>query len=412
MDTRLTLSSESPRVLIIDDDPDIVRAAQLLLGRAGMTVAGAGSPDAAWVALAEAAVDVVLLDLNFSRGRTTGDEGFAMLERLLAGDRDAAIVVVTGHSGITIAVRAMKAGATDFVVKPWSNERLLATVERAITLRRARRELAAASAVTEDQLLGEAPAIVAVRQVIARVAPTTAAVLVRGPAGAGKTLVARLLHAGSSVGKPPAVIDGNDGFVDLPADAAALLIENVDALGRAEQRALLARLGTARVIATSRLCRAHVREALIDDLYHRLSTIEIDLPPLAVRVGDVARLARHFLDLFASRHGQVRRPLADEALRALDGDPWPDNVRSLRQACERAVLLGSGARHEVGDFGIAVEPEAPVPRAAAADLNLERGEKTLVAAALQRHAFNVSRAAAELGLTRAALYRRMEKHGL
>lgn len=406
------MSTESPRVLIVDDDPDIVRAAQLLFGRAGMAALGAETPDAAWVVLAQAPVDVVLLDLNFVRGRTTGDEGFAMLDRLLAADADAVVIVVTGHSGISTAVRAMRAGAADFVVKPWSNERLLATVERAVALRRARRALAGAAPVANgDQLLGESVAIAAVRDVIARVAPTGAAVLVRGPAGSGKSLVARLLHAGSGSAGAPFIVDGGSRF-ERPGGATGVVIEEVDAVPRGEQRALAAGLDGLRVVATSRLPRVALRDVLAPDLLDRIATIEIDLPSLAARSDDVARLARHFLDLFAARHRRAAKPLTDEAARALAADRWPDNVRGLRQACERAVLLGLGPRHGVADFGIAPELEAPVPRAAAVDLNLARGEKALVAAALQRHAFNVSRAAAELGLTRAALYRRMEKHGL
>ena len=407
------MSTESPRILVIDDDADIVRAATLLLARHGMSITGAANPDEAWVALAQAPADVILLDLNFARGRTTGDEGFAMLDRLLAADRDAVVVVVTGHSGIAVAVRAMKAGAADFVIKPWSNERLLATVERAVALRRARRETAPApAAAAEDQLLGESATIARIRDLIARVAGTDAAVLIRGPAGSGKSLIARLIHAAS--GRPDVLlaVDGAAAATFDAPDDATLLIEDVETIPRADQRQVAQQFASNRIIATSRLARGALREALADDLLYRINTIEIDLPPLAERDGDAVRLARHFLDLFAARHARGARPLAEEATRALAVDRWPDNVRGLRQACERAVLLGDGERHEIADFALTVDADLPTPRAAAADLNLVRGEKALVAAALQRHAFNVSRAAAELGLTRAALYRRMEKHGL
>lgn len=407
------MSTESPHILIVDDDADIVRAARLLLGRAGMEVAGASSPDAAWVALSQSRPDVILLDLNFARGRTSGEEGFSMLTRLLAHDRDAVVVVVTGHSGVAVAVRAMKAGAADFVIKPWSNERLLATVERGVALRGAKRDVATAMpAAADDQLLGECAVIMRTRDIIARVAPSDAAVLVRGPAGSGKSLVGRLLHAQS--GRPGELIrlDGPRVAAEPFASLGAVLIEDVETVPRADQREVARRLEGVQVVTTSRLSRGALRDALVDDLLYRLNTIEIELPPLAERADDPLRLARHFLDLFAGRHRRAPRPLAEEAARALADDCWPDNVRGLRQACERAVLLGSGERHELADFALTVEPDAPAPRAGAADLNLARGEKALVVAALQRHAFNVSRAAAELGLTRAALYRRMEKHGL
>ncbi|WP_375395489.1 sigma-54-dependent transcriptional regulator [uncultured Sphingomonas sp.] len=407
------MSTDSPHILVIDDDPDIVRAAQMLLRRHGMAVTGAAHPDVAWTLMAQRPVDVVLLDLNFARGRVSGDEGFAMLDRLIAGDPDTVVIVVTGHSGIAVAVRAMKAGAADFVIKPWSNERLLATVERGIALRRARRDVATAPPIaTDDQLLGEAPAIIRTRALVARIAASDAGVLLRGAAGTGKSLVARLIHAGANRAGGLTIVEGTGAAIaDLGAHGT-LVLEDVDTVPRAAQRDVARRLEGLRIVATSRLPRAALRDVLSDDLLYGLNTIEIDLPPLADREGDTGRLARHFLALFAARHGQAPKPLAEEAARALAADAWPDNVRGLRQACERAVLLSAGERYEIADFALSIEPETAVPRAAAADLNLGRSERTLVAAALQRHAFNVSRAAAELGLTRAALYRRMEKYGL
>ncbi len=412
-DTKDRMSTESPHILVIDDDPDIVRAAQMLLQRHGMTVTGAPDPDAAWTLMAQRPIDIVLLDLNFARGRVSGDEGFAMLDRLIAADPDTVVIVVTGHSGIAVAVRAMKAGAADFVIKPWSNERLLSTVDRGVALRRARRDVATAPPIaTDDQLLGEAPSIVRTRALVARIAGSDAGVLLRGGAGTGKSLVARLIHAASNRAGGLAIVEGADAATADFGTSGTLFLEDVDTVPRAVQRDVVRRLEGLRVVATSRHPRAALREMLSDDLLYKLNTIEIDLPPLADRDGDTDRLARHFLDLFAARHRRPPKALAVEAARALAMDAWPDNVRGLRQACERAVLLGGTERYEIADFALAIEPDAAVPRAAAADLNLDRSERTLVAAALQRHAFNVSRAAAELGLTRAALYRRMDKHGL
>ena len=406
------MSTESASILIVDDDADIVKAATLLLTRHAMRVTGATNPDEAWIALAQASFDVILLDLNFARGKTSGEEGFAMLDRIIANDRDAMVVVVTGHSGIAVAVRAMKAGAADFVIKPWSNERLLATVERAVAVRRARRDIMAEPAPALAPMLGDCAAFERVRAVIGRVAATEASVLIRGPAGSGKTLLAGHVHALSGA---PAGLVAVDGASAADADCpvgATVMIEDVDRVAPSDQRSLAARIAGSRVIATSRLPRAALRAVLTDDLLYRINTIEIDLPPLHQRGDDVGRLARHFLTLFAVRHGATPRHLSEEAARAIAQDVWPDNIRGLRQACERAVLLGTGERHEIADFGLSIDAEEPVPRAIAADLNLSRGERAMVAAALQRHAFNVSRAAAELGLTRAALYRRMEKHGL
>lgn len=404
------MSTESPHVLVIDDDADIGRAARLLLERHGMTVATAADPAAAWVRLAERPADVILLDLNFARGRTSGEEGFAMLDRLLATDRDAIVVVVTGHSGIAVAVQAMRGGASDFVIKPWNNERLLATVERGVALRRAKSQFTAAPPVSDGLLLGESPAIVRARNVLARVAGTEAPLLIRGAAGTGKTLVARLAHGGSTRADRPLVTLDGDAIPDVRG--ATLLLDPVERVPRPLQAELARLPREIRVIATSRLDRRGLRDALGDDLLYRINTVELDLAPLHERVEDVLLLARHFLALFAAWHGKSVKPLTPEAERAIAADAWPDNVRGLRQAAERAVLLGSGETHGVADFALALPQDEIAPRALAADLTLARNEQALVAAALRRHAFNVSRAAAELGLTRAALYRRMARYGL
>ena len=415
------MSTESPTILVIDDDADIVKAAGLLLKRGGIRVIGAASPDEAWVRLAEQPVDAILLDLNFARGRTSGEEGFAMLDRLIAADRDAVIVVVTGHSGINIAVKAMREGASDFVIKPWNNERLVATVERALALRKARIGASAAPPLPDDRtLLGEHPAIARARTMIDRVAATDAAVLVRGPAGSGKSLVARSIHYGSDRADAPLVplacasLAEPDAML-APIEAArgaTLLLDEIGALPPALQPVLAEAVGDCRIIATSRQDRASLRGALDEDLLYRINTIEIDLPPLGERGQDIGRLARHFLDLFARRHGKPAKSLSAEAERSIAQDHWPDDVRGLRQAMERAVLLGTGEVHDIADFALEITPDAPTPRALAADLNLTRSEQMLIEAALKRHDYNVSRAARDLGLTRAALYRRMAKYEL
>jgi DNA-binding NtrC family response regulator len=409
------MSTESPRILVVDDDADIVRAARLLLERQSMTVATAADPAAAWVRLAEAPADVILLDLNFARGRTSGEEGFAMLDRLIAADRHAVVIVVTGHSGIAVAVQAMRQGATDFVIKPWANERLLATVERGVALRRARLDAAHAPGAVDGVLLGESAGITRVRERISRIAPSEAPVLVFGSPGTGKSLVAQLVHRGSAHADAPLVVldaeTVDDATIASQIGAVAggsLVIDHVDRLRRGLQGALAQRIDGVRVIATTRLDRAALRATVGEDLRDRIDTIEIDLQPLAERDGDALLLARHFLAVFAHRHGKPLLPLADAAMQAIARGSWPDNVRELRRAMERAVLLGTGETYDLGDsdaLSTTGNPKSP-------EWSLARNEEALVTAALQRHAFNVSRAAAELGLTRAALYRRMARYGL
>lgn len=409
------MSTESPCILVVDDDADIVKAARLLLERHAMTVTTAVDPADAWVRLAEAPADVILLDLNFARGRTSGEEGFAMLDRLIAADRHAVVIVVTGHSGIAVAVQAMRSGATDFVIKPWHNERLLATVERGVALRRAKLDMANAPPIVDGILLGESTGLARVRELIARVAPSEAPVLVAGPTGTGKSLVARLVHQGSAhAGGPLVTLDAEAADVATisariaAAAGGSMVIDHVDRLPRALQGELVQQIDDLRVIATTRLDRAGLRLAVGEDLLDRLNTIEIDLPPLAERDGDALLLARHFLAVFAHRHAQPIRSITDDASQVIARGSWPDNVRGLRLAMERVTLLGNGDMYDIGD--LALQPL--IDGARPAELSLARSEEALVTAALQRHAFNVSRAAAELGLTRAALYRRMARYGL
>jgi DNA-binding NtrC family response regulator len=413
------LSSETGAVLFVDDDPDVLTAARVLLKRNGFAILTAQSPSEAWTLLAAQPVDVILLDLNFTRGATSGDEGFRWLAEIRAHDPDAVVVIVTGQSGVNIAVAAMKAGASDFVMKPWSNPRFLETVRSAQAVRRQRRMTAAREPQTLDEnllILGESAAIQRVRDLIGRVAPTGAAVLIRGEAGAGKSLVARNLHARSGRSGAFVRVDvpglGGEGAVARAAAEArggTLFLDEIAALSPAAQAEVLALLDAradVRWVSASRAHPAGLREGLLD----QLATVEIVLPTLTERGDDAVLLARHFVQLFSRRYGQSAKSLDEAAAIFLRGQPPPGEVRGLRQAAERAVVLGSGAALSAADFAPSALSESATP--GQLDLNLARSERAIVEAALRRHAHNVSQAAKELGLTRAALYRRMVKHGL
>ncbi len=403
------------RVLFVDDDPDVAAAARLALHRGGMTMTWAASPDAAWLALAQRP-DVVLLDLNFSRTETSGAVGLDLLARLLLHDATLPVVVVTGHSGVATAVAAMRAGACDFLIKPWRNERLVEAITRAAGRGRSRPD--AARPAPDVPLLGDSAQLVAVRALVAKVAPTAAAVFIHGAAGVGKSLVATILHRASGQAGEPVTLDARSdptvADVAMAVNRAAggtLLIEDVDRLTMAAQSALVT-LTAARMLATSRQSPAELRAsgAIRDDLLARLTIVELNLPTLRDRGDDVRLLADFYLGFHAARHGRAPRPLDPVAAAAIAADPWPDSVRGLAAACERAVVLGEGERHTLDHF--ALIPAPGETRAVAATFNLAQSERALVAAALARHAHNVSRAADDLGITRATLYRRMARHGL
>jgi DNA-binding NtrC family response regulator len=426
-------------ILFVDDDADVVKAAALLLSRHGLRVTGACDPREARSRLAAERIDVVLLDLNFTRGATSGEEGFRCLQQLLADDPQAVVVVITAHSGISVAVRAMQAGASDFVMKPWNNARLLATVQDALELRRRLRRTADVipDAEPEPTILGESAAIARVRSLIARAGPTEAPVLVLGEAGLGKSLAARRLHLASRRNTGPFVTVDLAGlgaeeaeralFADRLGEAGALaqaedgtlVLDEVADLAPPVQGRLISALvrsgpNAARIVSTSRRRRSALqgRGGLRDDLLYHLNTVEMVLPPMAERGGDAVLLAEHFLRLFAGRHGRPLRPLSQAAHAAVLASPWAGGVRVLRQAMERCVIFAEGPAYEPLDLGL--EPAARAGPASAAEsaMNLQLSERSLVAAALKRHSFNVSHAARELGLTRPALYRRMAKHGL
>ena len=457
------------RCIIIDDDPDILLSARLLLRDLFEEVTVFQSPEEAMVAMEERLPDVILLDANFGRGATNAAEGFQWLGEILKRDADAVVVMITAHGGVQIAVEAMKRGATDFVSKPWSNERLLATVRTAAALRNSReaasteRKRAAAIAQPasggETPLLGKSPAIARVFSLIERAAPTEANVLILGENGTGKELVARELHSRSR--RADGVLVSVDlgavaenlfeselfghvkgAFTDArgdrigrlqAADGGTLFLDEVGNLPLHLQPKLLTALEQRqvipvgsnkpvpidiRVVAATNLPPERLADESLfrQDLLFRLNTVEIELPPLRERREDILLLVDHFIAVYSKKYGKPERELPNEVAMALEGYDWPGNVRALRHAAERAVILASEDAFTVEDFSLSrtgtARPSTPPPTVGGSDLNLERAERHMVEEALKKHAYNISLAAAELGLTRASLYRRMDKHGL
>ena len=458
------------RCLIVDDDPDILLSARLLLRGMFKHIGTFQTPDEALAEMDAGLPDVILLDANFGRGATNASEGFHWLGEILRRDPHAVVVMITAHGGVQIAVEAMKRGATDFVSKPWANERLLATVRTAAALRNSREvavterkravAIGAPAAGTETPLLGQSPGISRVYSLIERAAPTEANVLILGENGTGKELVARELHSRSR--RADGVLVTVDlgavaenlfeselfghvkgAFTDArgdrigrlqAADGGTLFLDEVGNLPLHLQPKLLTALEQrqvvpvgankpvpidVRVIAATNLPPERLGDESLfrQDLLFRLNTVEIELPPLRERSEDILLLIEHYVALYSKKYGKPARQIPPEVAAALEAYEWPGNVRALRHAAERAVILAGDGAFTVEDFSLSRRSAAkaaapPAPAAPASDLNLDRAERQIVEQALKKHSYNISLAAAELGLTRASLYRRMDKHGL
>lgn len=466
------------RLLIVDDDPDILTAGKLLLKREVASVTTCADPSAIPNLMTEQDFDVILLDMNFGPGESDGRQGLLWLEKILQIDPQAVVILITAHGGVNIAVDAMKIGATDFIAKPWQNEKMLATVSTAIKLRQSRSEvntlkhtnkmLAAATGQQSSALIwGESSAMAQVMSVLERAAPTDANVLILGENGTGKELIARAIHQHSQresqvfmtvdLGtiseslfeselfghKKGAFTGANEDRVGRlqAAEGGTLFLDEVGNLPLHLQSRLLTALEQrtvipvgsnqaipidVRIVAATNLEKHKLNdpEYFRQDLLFRLNTVELNLPPLRQRPEDIPTIAEHYIELFCRKYGKTPKTLSDNALQALCADAWPGNVRALRHAVERAIILSDQDTLQAHDFQLdphntaalnshpdaMQQPESVL--ASSADLNLDKLEKQAIAQALKQHGYNISHAAKTLGLTRAALYRRMEKHGL
>ncbi|HET9334882.1 MAG TPA: sigma-54 dependent transcriptional regulator [Sphingomicrobium sp.] len=448
--------------VIVDDDPDIALAARLALRGLFTEIATLPSPRDLTDFVRARSPDAILLDLNFERAATDGSEGLDYLGRIMTADPEAAVVVITAHSAVSVAVEAIKRGASDFVAKPWSNERLAATVRSAASLRRtkleARQERDRSSELAQNDetpLVGESEAMQRVRTLIDRAAPTDANVLILGENGTGKEIVAREIHRKSRRSDQPMVsIDlgataeslfeselfghskgaftgaSSDRMGRLKAaDRSTLFLDEIGNLPLHLQPKLLTALEQRQVVpvGSNRPVAIDVRvvaatnlsaERLSDetrfrqDLLFRLNTIEIQLPPLRDRRGDVPQLLNHYLKLYERKYDRPERLVPTAVMEALVKHDWPGNVRALRHAAERAVIMADGTSYRLDDFPLPARPEATLISLTSGSLNLDQLERQMIERALRMHHFNISLAASELGLSRGALYRRMEKHGL
>jgi DNA-binding NtrC family response regulator len=453
------MSSSASRVLVADDQPDVLAALRLLLKSEGYQTDTVNAPSAILAALEAKDFDLALIDLNYARDTTSGREGLDLLARIQAMDSSLPVVVMTAWGSVELAVEAMRRGARDFIQKPWENARLLAIVRTQIELSRALRRGERLEA--ENRLLraegrpvfiAESPAMQPVKDLIARVGPSDANVLITGDHGTGKEVVAKTLQALSPRAAKPMVVVNTGGlaegvfeselfghvkgaFTDAKADrvgrfelgdGGTLFLDEIANVPLNLQAKLLRVLETGEFerVGSSKSFRVDVRiisatnaelPAVVsagrfrEDLLFRLNTVEIRLPPLRQRREDIPLLAIHFLRQHAQRYGKSLTGFDPAATQALLDHPWPGNVRELDHAVERAVLLAQGNVVRAGDLGLRAGREvAP----SLEDLGLEEVECLLVKKALLRFKGNISQAAGALGLSRSALYRRMQRYGL
>ena len=449
--------SGAARILIADDQKDVIEALRLLLKPEGYQVDTADSPAGVLRTLDRREYDVVLIDLNYARDTTSGEEGLDLLARIRRTDETLPVVVMTAWASVSLAVEAMRRGARDFIEKPWNNERVLAILRTQADLGRALRRTTRLEAQNRLQtegcppLIAQSAAMRPVLEVIAKVGPSDANVLITGENGTGKGLVARALHAASRRASRPMVTINAGGvsegvfeselfghvkgaFTDARqdrigrfemADGGTLFLDEIANVPLSQQQKLLRVLerGEFERLGSSTTRKADVRlisatnadidaevaaERFRQDLLFRLYTIEVRLPALRDRRDDIPPLATHFLEGHATRYRKALAGFEDAAMRALTDYPWPGNVRELDHAVERAVLMAKGDRVGATDLALRAGRELP---ARLDDMSLEDVETFLIKKAVARHG-SVAQAARALGLSRSALYRRLERYGL
>jgi DNA-binding NtrC family response regulator len=448
-----------PCVLAADDQQHILEALELLLKPQGYKVETARSPELVREALATGTYDAVLIDLNYTRDTTSGQEGLDLLSEIVSLDSTLPVIVMTAWGNVRLAVEAMRRGARDFVQKPWENERLLTILSTQVELHRALQHaerLAAENRLLNAQgrpeFIATAPAMAPVLETITRIAPSDANVLVTGEHGTGKEVVARTIHALSLRASRPMIAVNTGGlaegvfeselfghvkgaFTDARtdrigrfelADGGTIFLDEIGNVPMRQQAKLLRviesgeieRVGSSRcktvdvrlVSATNTDLQAASRNGEFrEDLLFRLNTVEIHLPALRERREDIPVLAMHFLVNYASRYRRQVQGFDPAALQALLQYSWPGNVRELEHTMERAVLMCRTEQIQSADLGIGLPRQGSQNLE---ELSLESVESILIRKALQRFKGNVSQAAEALGLSRGALYRRMEKYGL
>jgi two-component system response regulator HydG len=458
------MNKKTGRILIIDDDEDILQAARLALKKHVTQVHTEKKPDTLPRLLKNETYDVIFLDMNFAKGATSGQEGFYWLDKILEFDPSSVVVLITAFGDVAMAVRAIKEGATDFILKPWQNERLIATLSTAMNLRRSRieaknlrsrqKQLSADLDQPYHDFIGKSRAMQSVFTAIQKVAKTEANVLILGENGTGKELVARELHRQSSradevfisvdMGALSETLFESElfghvkgAFTDAREDRAGrfevasggtLFLDEICNLPLTLQAKLLTVLESRKVIRLGSnkpieidvrlICATNMsvhdmvaQKKFRQDLLYRINTVEIHLPSLNQRIEDIPSLVDHFLKIYCKKYNKPLKKPSSATLKRLEKYQWPGNVRELQHAIERAIIMSESQVLQPSDFFFPAQ-ETKGEDLAFEDYNLEDIEKLAINKAISKHGGNITHAAKELGLSRASLYRRMDKYGI
>jgi DNA-binding NtrC family response regulator len=458
------MAKKTGNILVVDDNEDLLLAARLFLKQHVSLVHTEQDPENLPALLNNENYDVILLDMNFTMDATSGVEGFMWLDKILQIDPSAVVILITAFGDVEMAVKAVKSGATDFVLKPWQNEKLLATISSALSLRYSKLEVdrlrSREKQLSQDidqryhDMIGVSPAIRKVFATIEKVAATEADILILGENGTGKELVARALHRqsprtdevfisvdmgaiaetlfeselfGHMKGAFTDARENRPGRFEL-ASGGTLFLDEIGNLSLAMQAKLLSvletrkvtRLGSnaARDIDIRLICATNMpiydmvaKNNFRQDLLYRINTVEIILPPLRERQEDISLLVDHFLGIFSKKYQKTITGVSAPALKKLERYQWPGNIRELIHSLERSVILAESQMLQPSDF-LFPETEKEADGMVFENYNLEDVEKAVIRKTLKKHEGNISHAAKELGLTRTSLYRRMEKYGL
>lgn len=460
------MTNKNGKILVVDDNEDILFALKLLLKPHVEMVQTTSNPNYIPELITKQDFDVILLDMNFTKDAISGQEGFNWLEKILELDPTAIVVFITAYGDAEKAVKAIKAGATDFILKPWQNEKLIATISSTVKLKQSQKEV---SDLKEKQkeisnvidskfhdFVGRSEAMLEVFNTIKKVAKTDANVLILGENGTGKELVARALHRDSprndevfisvdlgSIAETlfESELFGHEkgAFTDAKKDkpgrfeiatGGTLFLDEIGNLSLPLQAKLLTvierreviRVGSNKpkgidvrlICATNNNIHQMVNESVFrQDLLYRINTVEIHLPPLRERYGDIPLLANHFLGVYSKKYKKNIKNISAEAIKKLETYRWPGNVRELQHAIERAIIMSDSNVLQPDDFFLSTQQQASQGGGIEFDTyNLDEIEKQIIVKVLKQFQGNITQAATELGITRTSLYRRMEKYDL